>query len=109
MFLQSMTSLREPITHGGSQVRWSTRLRKLLVAFCYKGTGLDSETVTRASVYHPQAIPPGFWDRADVRRALRNRDMSARFQLAEESAGLSRTRLGVAAGPAPARRCSPWT
>lgn len=50
----------------------------------------------RASANEPPVIPPGFWDRAEVRRALRQRDMSTLFRLVEESAGLSHTRLGMA-------------
>jgi tetratricopeptide (TPR) repeat protein len=43
-------------------------------------------------------IPPGFWERAEVRRALRNRDMGMIFQLVKQSAGLSNIRLGAAVG-----------
>jgi tetratricopeptide (TPR) repeat protein len=52
----------------------------------------------RASAYEPPAITPGFWERAEVRRALRDRDMGTLFRLAEDSAGLSHTRLGMAVG-----------
>ena len=52
----------------------------------------------RASAYEPPVIPPGFWERAEVRRALRQRDMGTLFRLVEESAGLSHTRLGMAVG-----------
>jgi tetratricopeptide (TPR) repeat protein len=52
----------------------------------------------RASAYERPVIPPGFWERAEVRRALRERDMGTLFRLAEESAGLSHTRLGMAVG-----------
>jgi transcriptional regulator with XRE-family HTH domain len=52
----------------------------------------------RASAYERPVIPPGFWERAEVRRALRDRDMGTLFRLAEESAGLSHTRLGMAVG-----------
>jgi tetratricopeptide (TPR) repeat protein len=52
----------------------------------------------RASAYKPPVIPPGFWERAEVRRALRNRDMGMIFQLVKQSAGLSNIRLGAAVG-----------
>ena len=52
----------------------------------------------RASAYEPPVIPPGFWERAEVRRALRQRDMGTLFRLVEESADLSHTRLGMAVG-----------
>jgi tetratricopeptide (TPR) repeat protein len=52
----------------------------------------------RASAYEPPAIPPGFWERAEVRRALRDRDMGMLFQMVKESAGLSNIRLGAAVG-----------
>lgn len=52
----------------------------------------------RASAYQRPAIPPGFWERAEVRHALRSRDMGALFQLVKESAGLSNIRLGAAVG-----------
>ena len=52
----------------------------------------------RASAYDPPAIPPGFWDRAEVCQALRKRDMGTLFRLVKESAGLSNIRLGAAVG-----------
>src|SRR6266581_2968297 len=52
----------------------------------------------RASAYDPPAIPPGFWERAEVRQALRKRDMGTLFRLVKESAGLSNIRLGAAVG-----------
>jgi tetratricopeptide (TPR) repeat protein len=52
----------------------------------------------RASAFDPPAIPPGFWERAEVRQALRKRDMGALFRLVEEHTGLSHTRLGTAVG-----------
>jgi tetratricopeptide (TPR) repeat protein len=52
----------------------------------------------RASAFDSPAIPPGFWERAEVRQALRKRDMGALFRLVKESAGLSNVRLGAAVG-----------
>jgi tetratricopeptide (TPR) repeat protein len=52
----------------------------------------------RASAFDPPAIPPGFWERADVRRALRDRDMGALFRLVRQHAGLSQIRIGTAVG-----------
>jgi tetratricopeptide (TPR) repeat protein len=52
----------------------------------------------RASAFDPPAIPPGFWERAEVCRALRKRDMGTMFRLVEDSTGLSHTRLGTAVG-----------
>ena len=57
----------------------------------------------RASAYQRPAIPPGFWERAEVLRALRSRDMGALFQLVKESAGLSNIRLGAAVDLSPGR------
>ena len=39
----------------------------------------------RASAFDPPAIPPGFWERADVCRALRKRDMGTLFRLVQDS------------------------
>jgi len=50
----------------------------------------------RASAFDPPAIPPYFWERPEVRQALRKRDMGALFRLVEEQTGLSHTRLGTA-------------
>jgi tetratricopeptide (TPR) repeat protein len=50
----------------------------------------------RASAFDPPAIPSWFWERPEVRRALRKRDMGALFSLVEEHTGLSHTRLGTA-------------
>jgi tetratricopeptide (TPR) repeat protein len=50
----------------------------------------------RASAFDPPAIPAGFWERADVREALRNRDMGTLFQLLRQYAGLSQIRIGTA-------------
>jgi transcriptional regulator with XRE-family HTH domain len=52
----------------------------------------------RASAYDPPAIPAGFWERTDVRQALRNRDMGALFRLVRQYAGLSQIRIGTAVG-----------
>jgi tetratricopeptide (TPR) repeat protein len=52
----------------------------------------------RASAFDPPAIPAGFWERADVRHALRNRDMGALFRLVRQYAGLSQIRIGTAVG-----------
>jgi transcriptional regulator with XRE-family HTH domain len=52
----------------------------------------------RASAFDPPAIPPDFWQRANVREALRNRDMSTLFKLLRQYAGLSQTRIGTAVG-----------
>lgn len=50
----------------------------------------------RASAFDPPEIPPGFWQRTDVRHAIRNRDMGALFQLLKQHANLSQTRIGTA-------------
>jgi tetratricopeptide (TPR) repeat protein len=52
----------------------------------------------RASAYHPPAIPPGFWERADVCHALRQRDIGPLFRLVKDSTGLSNISLGAAVG-----------
>jgi tetratricopeptide (TPR) repeat protein len=52
----------------------------------------------RASAFDPPAIPPGFWERAEVCRALRKRDMATVFRLVQDNTGLSHTRLGTAVG-----------
>jgi tetratricopeptide (TPR) repeat protein len=52
----------------------------------------------RASAFDPPAIPAGFWERADVRQALRNRDMGALFRLVRQYAGMSQIRIGTAVG-----------
>jgi tetratricopeptide (TPR) repeat protein len=57
----------------------------------------------RARAYEPPAIPPGFWERAEVSRALRDRDMGTLFRLFKESAGLSNIRLGAAVDLSPGR------
>jgi tetratricopeptide (TPR) repeat protein len=50
----------------------------------------------RASAFDPPSIPPGFWERPEVGRALRKRDMGALFGLLRDYAGLSQTRIGTA-------------
>jgi tetratricopeptide (TPR) repeat protein len=50
----------------------------------------------RASAFDPPSIPPGFWERPEVGRALRKRDMGALFRLLRDYAGLSQTRIGTA-------------
>ena len=39
----------------------------------------------RASAFDRPAIPPGFWERAEVCQAVRRRDMGALFRLVKES------------------------
>ncbi len=50
----------------------------------------------RASAFDPPAIPAWFWELADVRNALRKRDMGALFNLVTEHTGVSQTRIGTA-------------
>jgi tetratricopeptide (TPR) repeat protein/predicted XRE-type DNA-binding protein len=50
----------------------------------------------RASAFDPPAIPSWFWELADVRNALRKRDMGALFKLITEHTGISQTRIGTA-------------
>jgi tetratricopeptide (TPR) repeat protein len=50
----------------------------------------------RASAFDPPEIPPGFWQRTDVRDALRNHDMGALFKLLKQHAKLSQIRVGTA-------------
>jgi tetratricopeptide (TPR) repeat protein len=57
----------------------------------------------RASADERPAIPPGFWERAEVRRALRNRGIGTLFQLLKDSTGLSNIRLGAAVELTPGR------
>ena len=46
----------------------------------------------------PLRVPPEFWNRDDVRHALRERDISALFQLVRRHTGASQTQLGIAVG-----------
>ena len=50
----------------------------------------------RASAFDPPSIPPAFWERPEVGRALRKRDIGALFTLLRDFAGLSQTRIGTA-------------
>jgi len=50
----------------------------------------------RDSAFGPPAIPPEFWARPDVRRALASRDMGALFGLLRQRAGLTQMRIGTA-------------
>jgi tetratricopeptide (TPR) repeat protein len=50
----------------------------------------------RASAFDPTQVPSGFWQRTDVRRALRERDMGELFDLLNHVVGLSQIRIGTA-------------
>jgi transcriptional regulator with XRE-family HTH domain len=52
----------------------------------------------RPSAFDPPAIPPAFWERPDVCRALRKRDMGALFRLLCQYTGLSQMRIATAVG-----------
>ena len=57
----------------------------------------------RASAFDPPAVPAGFWVRADVTGALRERDISYLLRLLRQWAGLSQTRIAAATGIAQGR------
>jgi tetratricopeptide (TPR) repeat protein len=50
----------------------------------------------RASAFDPPEIPPSFWQRTDVRRALSRRDMGVLFDVLNRNVGLSQIRIGTA-------------
>jgi predicted XRE-type DNA-binding protein len=50
----------------------------------------------RASAFDPPEIPPSFWQRTDVRRALSRRDMGVLFDVLNHTLGLSQIRIGTA-------------
>lgn len=56
-----------------------------------------------ATVLGPIELPDWAWERAEVRRALRARDMGAVFRLAQQYAGASQSRIAVAVGMTQAR------
>src|ERR1700689_4980718 len=72
--------------------------RRLLLAPGHTGGGVQvrRRNAMRASAFDPPSIPPAFWDRPPVTRALRKRDMGALFTLLRDYAGLSQTRIGTA-------------
>ena len=57
----------------------------------------------RDSAFGPPAVPPGFWARPDVRRALASRDMGELFRLLKQWTGTSQMRIGTAVGLAQGR------
>ena len=52
----------------------------------------------RDSAFGPADIPPDFWTRPDVTRALARRDIGELFRLLKQWTGMSQTRIGVATG-----------
>ena len=50
----------------------------------------------RTSAFEPFDIPPEFWERPSVARALAERDMGVLFDLLHQHTGISQTRIGVA-------------
>ncbi|MEU8988937.1 helix-turn-helix transcriptional regulator [Streptomyces sp. NPDC048558] len=56
-----------------------------------------------ATVLGPIELPDWAWERAEVRRALRARDMGAVFRLAQQYAGASQSRIAAAVGMTQAR------
>src|ERR1700691_4912996 len=50
----------------------------------------------RASAFDPPQIPSSFWQRSNVRDALRQRDMGSLFELLNHHVKLSQTRIGTA-------------
>ncbi len=52
----------------------------------------------RDSAFGPADIPPDFWTRPEVTRALAHRDIGALFRLLKKWTGLSQTRIGTATG-----------
>ncbi len=50
----------------------------------------------RGGALAPPEVPPGFWQRADVRNSLREHDMGALFSLLNRYAALSQIRIGTA-------------
>ncbi|WP_369271301.1 helix-turn-helix domain-containing protein [Streptomyces sp. R11] len=56
-----------------------------------------------AAVLGPIELPGWAWERAEVRRALRTRDMGAVFRLAQQYAGASQSRIAAAVGMTQAR------
>ena len=50
----------------------------------------------RDSAFGPADIPPEFWTRPEVTRALARRDIGALFRLLKKWAGLSQNRIGTA-------------
>jgi hypothetical protein len=57
----------------------------------------------RDSAFGPPAIPPGFWARPEVRRALAARDMGELFRLLCQWTRTSQMRIGTATGMAQGR------
>ena len=57
----------------------------------------------RDSAYGPVTIPPDFWSRPDVNRALASRDIGELFRLLKQWTGLSQMRIGAATGNAQGR------
>src|ERR1700678_2995209 len=90
-------SLRTNYTWG-SQVRWIPECVGCYSHPVTRPRAWTPRTAMRASAFDPPAIPPGFWERAEVRQALRKRDVGSLFRLVKESAGLSNIRLGAAVG-----------
>jgi transcriptional regulator with XRE-family HTH domain len=52
----------------------------------------------RDSAFGPVVIPPGFWSRSEVRRALADRDLGRLFVLLKELHNISQIRIGAATG-----------
>lgn len=52
----------------------------------------------RDSAFGPADIPPEFWTRPDVTRALARQDIGELFRLLKKWTGMSQTRIGAAAG-----------
>lgn len=50
------------------------------------------------SALEPLRVPPGFWDRDDVRTALASKNMTTLFELLKQYAGASQTKIGTATG-----------
>jgi transcriptional regulator with XRE-family HTH domain len=48
--------------------------------------------------YHPIALPDSAWQRADVRRSLRSRDVAALFRFVQQYTGASQARIAGATG-----------
>lgn len=51
----------------------------------------------------PTSLPDWAWERADVRQALRARDVSAVFRYVQQYSGASQARIGLAVGMTQAR------
>ncbi|MDK9501117.1 helix-turn-helix transcriptional regulator [Streptomyces katrae] len=56
-----------------------------------------------ASPFRPTALPDWAWERADVRQALRSRDMGAMFRYVQQYSGASQARIATAVGMTQAR------